>query len=102
MSLAARPTASRGGDGPVRPHLEGELLVVGLLADAGVGDRIVDLLDRRVDRVNRDPADAEVLVEAMTGGTTRRHGVLAAARSVLRGGDGIDPSVSRYHQGLAG
>lgn len=46
--------------------------------------------------------DAEVLIEAMTGGTTRRHGVLAAARSVLRGGDGIDPSVSRYHQGLAG
>ena len=45
--------------------------------------------------------DAEVLIEAMTGGTTRRRGVLAAARSVLRGGDGIDPSVSRYHQGLA-
>lgn len=46
--------------------------------------------------------DAEVLIEAMTGGTTRRRGVLAAARSVLRGGDRIDPSISRYHQGLAG
>ena len=47
--------------------------------------------------------DAEVLVEAMTGGTTRRHGVLAAARSVLKGsGEDLDPSVSRYHQQLAG
>jgi phosphoribosyl 1,2-cyclic phosphodiesterase len=46
--------------------------------------------------------DAEVLIEAMTGGTTRRRGVLAAAKSVLRGGDGIDPSISSYHQGLAG
>ena len=45
--------------------------------------------------------DAEVLVEAMTGGTTRKHGVLAAARSVLRGGEDLDPSISRYHQGLA-
>jgi phosphoribosyl 1,2-cyclic phosphodiesterase len=46
--------------------------------------------------------DAEVLIEAMTGGTTRRSGVLAASRSVLEGGEGIDLSVSRYHQGLAG
>jgi phosphoribosyl 1,2-cyclic phosphodiesterase len=44
--------------------------------------------------------DAEVLVEAMTSGTTRRHGTLAASKSVLQGSDGIDPSVSRYHQGL--
>ena len=46
--------------------------------------------------------DAEVLIEAMTGGTTRRQGVLAAARSVLRGGEDLDPSVSRYHQRLVG
>ena len=46
--------------------------------------------------------DAEVLVEAMTGGTTRRQGVLAAARSVLKGGDDLDPSISRYHQRLVG
>ncbi len=45
--------------------------------------------------------DAEVLIEAMTGGTRRKHGVLAAARSVLRGGEDLDPSISRYHQGLA-
>ena len=44
--------------------------------------------------------DAEVLVEAMTQGTSRKHGVLAAARSVLHGGDEIDRSVSTYHQKL--
>jgi len=44
--------------------------------------------------------DAEVLVEAMTGGTARHHGVLAAAKSVLEGGVDIDPSVSKYHQRL--
>ncbi len=46
--------------------------------------------------------DAEVLVEAMTGGTTRKRGILAAAKSVLQGGNDLDPSVSRYHQRLAG
>ncbi len=44
--------------------------------------------------------DAEVLVEAMTQGTTRKRGVLAAAKSVLEGGEEVDRSVSRYHQGL--
>lgn len=46
--------------------------------------------------------DAEVLVEAMTKGTVRRRGVLAAARSVLRGGETAEVAVSKYHQGLPG
>jgi phosphoribosyl 1,2-cyclic phosphodiesterase len=46
--------------------------------------------------------DAEVLVEAMTGGTTRKRGTLAAAKSVIQGGNDLDPSISRYHQRLAG
>ena len=46
--------------------------------------------------------DAEVLIEAMTGGTTRKQGVLAAAKSVLKGGEDLDPSISKYHQHLAG
>jgi phosphoribosyl 1,2-cyclic phosphodiesterase len=45
--------------------------------------------------------DAEVLIEAMTGGTTKKQGTLAAARSVLRGGPDLDPSISNYHQRLA-
>ena len=44
--------------------------------------------------------DAEVLVEAMTHGTRRKRGVLAASKSVLQGNDECDPSVSRYHQNL--
>jgi phosphoribosyl 1,2-cyclic phosphodiesterase len=42
--------------------------------------------------------DAEVLVEAMTRGMTRRRGLLAASRSVLFGGEGFGPVISSYHQ----
>jgi phosphoribosyl 1,2-cyclic phosphodiesterase len=44
--------------------------------------------------------DAEVLVEAMTGGTVRRRGVLAAAKSVLKGGETAEAAISKYHQSL--
>ena len=44
--------------------------------------------------------DAEVMIEAMTHGTRDKRGVLAASRSVLRGNEECDPSVSRYHQGM--
>lgn len=42
--------------------------------------------------------DAEVLVEAMTRGMTRKQGLLAAPKSVLEGSDVCDASISRYHQ----
>ena len=45
--------------------------------------------------------DAEILIEAMTRGMTRKHGVLAAAKSVLRGSDTCEPSISRYHQRMS-
>jgi len=44
--------------------------------------------------------DAEVLVEAMTHGTTKKRGILAAARSVLYGNEVCEMAVSKYHQGL--
>lgn len=44
--------------------------------------------------------DAEVLIEGMSRGTTRRRGVLAASRSVLQGFEEIGPSISAYHQRL--
>lgn len=44
--------------------------------------------------------DAEVFIEAMTRGTTAKRGVLAASKSVLRGANGIGPSISKYHQGI--
>ncbi|UCE29480.1 MAG: MBL fold metallo-hydrolase [Candidatus Bathyarchaeota archaeon] len=42
--------------------------------------------------------DAEVLIEAMTHGTTKRRGVLAASRSALSGNKVCDPVISKYHQ----
>jgi phosphoribosyl 1,2-cyclic phosphodiesterase len=42
--------------------------------------------------------DAEVLIEAMTRGMTRKRGVLAAAKSVLTGSESCEPSISNYHQ----
>jgi len=44
--------------------------------------------------------DAEVLIEAMTHGMTRKRGMLAAAHSVLSGNQQCEPSVSKYHQGM--
>jgi phosphoribosyl 1,2-cyclic phosphodiesterase len=45
--------------------------------------------------------DAEILVEAMTRGMTRRRGVLAAPRSVLFGNDVCGPAISKYHQQMS-
>ncbi len=42
--------------------------------------------------------DAEVLIEAMTTGMTKKRGTLAAAHSVLYGNDNCEPSISKYHQ----
>jgi phosphoribosyl 1,2-cyclic phosphodiesterase len=42
--------------------------------------------------------DAEVLIEAMTRGMTRKQGVLVAAKSVLKGNSVCESSISKYHQ----
>jgi len=42
--------------------------------------------------------DAEVLIEAMTRGMTKKRGALAAAKSVLYGNELCEPSISKYHQ----
>ena len=42
--------------------------------------------------------DAEIFIEAMTRGMTKKRGILAAARSVLYGNETCGPSISRYHQ----
>lgn len=44
--------------------------------------------------------DVEVLIEAMTRGMTRKRGVLAAPRSVLRGSETCQRVVSTYHQSM--
>lgn len=42
--------------------------------------------------------DAEVLIEAMTQGMTRRTGHVIASDSVINGTDELGPSISKYHQ----
>lgn len=43
--------------------------------------------------------DAEVLIEGMTEGTTKKRGILVGSKSVMQGYEGIGPAVSAYHQG---
>ena len=47
--------------GAVGLDLDRQLVVVGHLADAGVLDPVVDLADRREDRVDGDDADRQLL-----------------------------------------
>jgi phosphoribosyl 1,2-cyclic phosphodiesterase len=42
--------------------------------------------------------DAEILIEAMTHGTTKKRGTLATAHSVLHGNEQAEPAISKYHQ----
>jgi phosphoribosyl 1,2-cyclic phosphodiesterase len=42
--------------------------------------------------------DAEVLIEAMTRGMTKKRGIIAASKSVLNGNSVCEPSISKYHQ----
>jgi len=44
--------------------------------------------------------DAEVFIEAMTRGMTKKKGVLAAASSVLNGSKYCEASISKYHQSM--
>jgi len=44
--------------------------------------------------------DAEILIEAMTRGMTKKRGVLAAAQSVLYGNSQVEPGISKYHQSM--
>ncbi|MEM1550753.1 MAG: MBL fold metallo-hydrolase, partial [Candidatus Bathyarchaeia archaeon] len=49
-----------------------------------------------LDHVN----DAEPLIEAMSEGTAKKRGMLVASRSVLRGNEICESSISRYHQAM--
>lgn len=44
--------------------------------------------------------DAEILIEAMTEGGTRKQGVLIASQSVVEGNGDFGPAISRYHLSL--
>jgi len=44
--------------------------------------------------------DAEVFIEAMTGGMIRKRGLLVAPRSVIKGNQVFDACISKYHQSM--
>src|SRR3989304_5488687 len=44
--------------------------------------------------------DAEVFIEAMTRGMTKKRGVLAAASNVLNGNNQCEASISKYHKSM--
>jgi phosphoribosyl 1,2-cyclic phosphodiesterase len=46
--------------------------------------------------------DAEVFIEAMTKGMTKKRGVVGASLSVLRGNKLLGPAISRYHRNMIG
>ncbi|RLI33636.1 MBL fold metallo-hydrolase [Candidatus Bathyarchaeota archaeon] len=83
---------------------------VNLHVDPGPGALVYSIeqhLDPRkitgllITHVHPDHAnDGNVLLEAMTGGALRKHGFLACARSVTRGNEHADPTISRYHREL--
>lgn len=45
-------------------------------------------------------SNAEVLVEAMTGGMTKKRGIVAAPPNILCGDDSTGPAISKYHQNM--
>jgi hypothetical protein len=57
-----------GQHGPVGPHFQGELVVVGNLPQASGFHHVVDATHRRVDRIHGDEANAQVSVEVLVGG----------------------------------
>ena len=65
-----RRQAERVGrrDGAVGPHFESQLVVVGDLSETRGFDGVVALAHRRVNGVDRDEADAQILVEVLVGG----------------------------------
>ena len=67
-SPAARLTASTGRERPVGPHLDDQLVPLGLLADAGLLDEEVRLAHRGEDGVDRDDPDRLAFLLVALGG----------------------------------
>lgn len=81
---------------------------VNIHVDPGPG-AMVYLNDEKIDPMNTQGVivthchpdhynDAELLIEAMTQGATKKIGTLGASESVLSGADNIGPAISNYHQ----
>ena len=105
--VAHQPGAQRdrlpGRHRAVGPHVHGELVVVGRLAETGRFDQIVDLAHRGVDRVDGDPADAEVLVEVLLRGNVPApllDAHLHVQRAAVGHGRDVQIGVENLHRGV--
>ncbi len=54
-------------DRTIRPNLDGEFVVFGVRTHSRLLDGVVDLADRRVDRIHRNVSDREVFVVVVLG-----------------------------------
>lgn len=81
---------------------------VNIHVDPGPG-ALVSMRDNRIPPLKTDAvlvthchpdhySDAEVLIEAMTGGMTKHRGLLGGSRSVLKGIKELGPAISEYHK----
>ena len=80
--------------------------------DPGPG-ALVALKDQRISPMKTDAVivthchpdhynDAEVLIEAMTNGMTKKQGVIVGSKSVFSGHGGLGPCISKHHQSKVG
>jgi len=99
MITQARRTGGLRLSGPVEAQLDpgpGALVYSNM---AGLNPSSVSLL--LISHCHLDHySDAEVFIEAMTKGMTKRRGALIAPKSVLRGEGGSWPCLSSYHLGM--
>ena len=85
-------------DGAVGPDFEGQLVVVGHLAETRGFDGEVDFADRRVNRVDRDIAERQILVEVPVGADVAAAGLQAHLDIQLAAfADGRDVHVAVEH-----
>src|SRR5256714_15314723 len=89
-----------GLDRAVRPDLNRQLVELRVLAQARGLDRVVDLLDQRVNRVNRDVAGRGVFVGVALGGdvaATAPAAELARERAAVAHGRDVDAGVENLN-----
>ena len=82
-----------GQHGPVGPHFEGQLVVVGDLTQTRGFHHVIDAAHRRVDRIHGNEAQAQVGVEVLVGGDIAAPALEAHLHiqlAALRNGGDID------------
>src|SRR6185437_4892393 len=94
QQLGGKPKRIGGKNGAVGPDLDGELVVVGDLAETGRLDEIVDLANGRMDGIHGNEAQTEVGVEVFVRGDVATASLEAHLHIDLAAfGDGADVDI---------